>query len=138
MLQDARNEMKMQFREIEAVKIRNEMTLEGALDAIITIDGKGVVEFFNAAAEKLWGYQRNEVLGNNVSMLFSNDSMQSDDFVKKFVNPEMEKVVGERKEIPIKNKFGEDVPVLFLLSEAEVGDDHSFTAFIQNIEVELF
>lgn len=138
MLQDARNEMKMQFREIEAVKIRNEMTLEGALDAIITIDGKGVVEFFNAAAEKLWGYQRNEVLGNNVSMLFSNDSMQSDNFVKKFVNPEMEKVVGERKEIPIKNKFGEDVPVLFLLSEAEVGDDHSFTAFIQNIEVELF
>lgn len=138
MLQDARNEMKMQFREIEAVKIRNEMTLEGALDAIITIDGKGVVEFFNAAAEKLWGYQRNEVLGKDVSMLFSNDSMQSDDFVKKFVNPDMEKIVGERREIPIKNKFGEDVPVLFLLSEAEVGDDHSFTAFIQNIEVELF
>ena len=71
-------------------------------------------------------------------MLFSNDSMQSDDFVKKFVNPDMEKIVGERREIPIKNKFGEDVPVLFLLSEAEVGDDHSFTAFIQNIEVELF
>lgn len=138
MLQDARNEMKMQFREIEAVKIRNEMTLEGALDAIITIDGKGVVEFFNAAAEKLWGYQRSEVLGNDVSMLFSNESMQNDDFVKKFVNPEMDKIVGERREIPIKNKFGEDVPVLFLLSEAEVGDDHSFTAFIQNIEVELF
>jgi PAS domain S-box-containing protein len=138
LLDDARNEMKEQFKEIEAVKIRNEKTLEGALDAIITTNNDGVVEFFNAAAEKLWGYDRGDVLGQNASMLFSKETAKTNSFVTAFINKDENKIVGERREIPIRNKFGEDIPVLFLLSEAQVGDDYSFTAFIQNVEVELF
>ncbi len=138
MLEQARDEMKEQFKEIEAVKIRNEKTLEGALDAIITTNKEGILEFFNAAAEKLWGYERVEVLGQHVSMLFSTETAKNDPFVKAYINTDEQKVVGERKEVPIKNKFGDDIPVLFLLSEAQIGDDHSFTAFIQNVEVELF
>jgi len=138
MLEDARNEVKEQFKEVEIIKIRNELTLEGALDSIITIDKEGKLQFFNAAAEKLWGYDRNEVLGQPVSNLFSPETSKNDLFVAKLVNPTEKKLVGERREIPIKNKFGEEIPVLFLLSEASVGDDYSVTAFIQNIEVELF
>jgi len=138
LLEVAKNEVKEQFKEMEAVKIRNEKTLEGALDAIITTNKLGILEFFNAAAEKLWGYDRSEVLGNNVSMLFSPETIASDEFVSSFVSDSENKVVGERREVPIKNKYGDEVAVLFLVSEARVGDDHSFTAFIQNVEVELF
>jgi len=138
MLDEARNEVKEHFKEIESVKIRNEKTLEGALDAIITTNKEGMLEFFNAAAEKLWGYDRQEVLGEHVSKLFSKDTAKNDPFVAAFVNSKGSKVIGERKEVPILNKYGEEVPVLFLLSDAEVGDDHSYTAFIQNVEVELF
>ena len=138
LLDQARNEVKEQFKEIEAVKIRNEKTLEGALDAIMTTNKNGVVEFFNAAAEKLFGYDRNEVLGKKVSLLFSKEAAKNNDFVSSFVKPGNHKIVGERREVPILTKFGEEIPVLFLLSEAEVGNDHSFTAFIQNVEVELF
>ncbi|WP_026474326.1 PAS domain S-box protein [Alkaliflexus imshenetskii] len=138
MLEDARNEMKEQFKEIEAVKIRNEKTLEGALDAIITTNDDGTLEFFNAAAEKLWGYDRSEVLGQSVSMLFSKETTKTNEFVAAFVTKEGNKIIGERREIPIRNKYGEDVPVLFLLSEAQVDNSFSYTAFIQNVEVELF
>lgn len=138
LLEQARNEMKEQFQEIEAVKIRNEKTLEGALDAIITTNQDGVVEFFNAAAEKLWGYEREEVLNQKVNMLFSKETVKTDDFVTRFVSKEGEKIVGERREVPIRTKFGEDVSVLILLSEAQMGEDFSYTAFIQNVEVELF
>ncbi len=138
MLEQARNEVKEQFKEIEAVKIRNEKTLEGALDAILTTNKDGIVEFFNVAAEKLFGYDRQEVLGKQVALLFSKDTSKNDEFVSAFVNSEKEKIVGERREVPILTKFGEEIPVLFLLSEAKVGNDHSYTAFIQNVEVELF
>src|SRR5690554_406137 len=138
MLESARNEVKAQFAEVEAIKIRNEKTLEGALDAIITINNEGVLDFFNAAAEKLWGYDRSEVLGQDVSMLFSKEAIKTNDFVAAFVTKGKEKIVGERREIPIRNKYGEDIPVLMLLSEAKVGEEYSHTAFIQNIEVELF
>ncbi len=137
-LQETRAEVEAKFKEIEAVKVRNEKTLDGMLDAIITTNQEGIVEFFNVAAEKLWSYSRDEVLGHHVSMLFSEDDIQKNDFIKAFVTPDMPKIIGERKEVPIKDKFGESVPVLVLLSEAEVNGEHSFTAFIQNIEVELF
>ena len=138
LLEEARNEVKEQFKEVEAIKIRNELTLEGALDSIITIDKEGKLQFFNAAAENLWGYDRGEVLGQNISKLFSEETIKNDVFAAKFVTPGEQKLVGERREIPIKNKFGEEIPVLFLLSEASVGEEYSVTAFIQNIEVELF
>ncbi len=137
-LQATRAEVEAKFKEIEAVKVRNEKTLDGMLDAIITTSNEGIVEFFNVAAEKMWGYKREEVLGQNVSMLFAEDDIAKNDFIKAFVTPDMQKVIGERKEVSIKDKFGEKVPVLILLSEAEVDGEHSFTAFIQNIEVELF
>jgi hypothetical protein len=38
----------------------------------------------------------------------------------------------------IKDNNGEEKQVLFLLSGAKVGSDNWYTAFIQNIEVELF
>ena len=138
MLEEAKNEVKEQFAEIEAVKIRNEKMLEGALDAIITTNNEGVVEFFNAAAEKLWGYGRNEVLGQQSTMLFSKETNKTDEFVSAFVTKAGTKIVGERREVPIRNKYGEDVFVLMLLSEAKVGEEYSHTAFIQNVEVELF
>ena len=71
-------------------------------------------------------------------MLFSKETVLNDDFISAFVSNDKEKIIGERREAPIKNKIGEEVAVLFLLSEAKVGDDHSYTAFIQNVEVELF
>jgi len=37
--------------EIEKVKIKNELTLEGALDSILMFNQKGVVEFFNNSAD---------------------------------------------------------------------------------------
>lgn len=137
-LDDARKEMRMQFKEIERIKIRNEKTLEGALDAIFTINQDGLIEFFNRAAENLWGFKRNDVLGNEVRILFSKDRKKHDEFVTKLINPGQRKIVGERKEITITDKDGNDKNVLVLLSEAKVEKEQTFTAFIQNIEVELF
>jgi PAS domain S-box-containing protein len=137
-LGEAKEEMKLQFKEIEKIKVRTELTLEGALDAIITINEVGSIEFFNQAAQDLWGIERKEAIGKNVKVLFSKEAIKNDEFVKKYVTPGSEKIVGVRKEVNIKNINGEEKPVLFLLSEAKVGDDHTYTAFIQNIEVELF
>ena len=137
-LREAREEVKIQFKEIEKVKIRNEKTLEGFLDVVISIDQDGTIEFFNKAAEQLFGYDRTEVLGKNIRMLFSSEAAKQDEFVANFIDPDKLKTVGIRKEITITNKAGEDVPVLILLSEARVGKEYTYTAFIQNISVDLF
>ena len=137
-LDQAKAEMKQQFKEIEKIKIRNERTLEGALDAIVTIDELGSIQFFNKAAEQLWGIKRRDALGKNVSVLFDPESIEKDEFVKKYVTPGEDKIIGQRKEVNITTSNGDKVPVLFLISDAKVENEQSFTAFIQLIEIELF
>jgi hypothetical protein len=99
---------------------------------------KGVVEFFNNSAENLWNIDKKLVIGRNVRGLFSDETIKNNDFVAAMVDPKREKQVGFRTEITITTKTGENKQVLCLLSDAVVDDEHTYTAFIQNIEVELF
>jgi PAS domain S-box-containing protein len=137
-LEVAKNEMKAQFTEIEKSKVLNEKTLEGAIDAIFTIDGLGKIVFFNSAAEQLWKLSRNEALGRNVRELFAEDTIASDPYIAALADSSKSKIIGARQEVNILTKSGEKMSVLMLISEAEYKNEHTYTAFVQNIEVELF
>jgi len=136
-LKQSKDEVRQQFKEIEKVKIRNERTLEGALDAIITIDNHGIVKFFNKAAEELWGVGKDTVLGRSINKLFPENDY-ADEFINSFINPNAEKIIGQRREVTIKDINGEEKSVIFLLSQARLEDETTYTAFIQNISVDLF
>jgi PAS domain S-box-containing protein len=136
-LKQSKLQAEKQIKEIEKANLRNERTLEGATDAIFTIDQGGVIKFFNKAAEELWGKERDVVLGRNIKKLFPKDDYK-DEFIKSILDPKADKFVGERREISITNTEGEDVSVIILLSQAVLEDEVSYTAFIQNISVDLF
>ena len=136
-LKNAREEVKYQFKKIEKAKIINERILEGAADAIVTFDQDGIIKFFNKAAEELWEIERDVVLGRNIKKLFS-DKNSDDEFVKTIIDSKSEKIIGERKEVNIYNESGEEISVIILLSMARFDGDATYTAFIQNISVDLF
>ena len=136
-LEEAREEVKQRFKDMEKEKLRNERTLEGASDAIFTINQEGTVKFFNKAAEELWQIEKPMILGKNLNKLFPNGSAQ-DEFLERLLDPKKDKIVGERKEVNITNTNGEEVPVIILLSMAHVNDETTYTAFVQNISVDLF
>lgn len=139
-LEESREEMKNQFREIETVKLLHEKTLEGMLDAIVTINQDNNIEFFNKAAEELWAYDKEEVLGRNVKLILPDEHKELDgDYLGNYFKSDIEEVlVNTRKEVYIVDKYGEQIFVLMTLSEAGIGLRYRLTAFIQRIEVELF
>jgi PAS domain S-box-containing protein len=137
-LREAKEELKTQFKEIEKFKIRAEKTLEGFLDAIISTDQDGVVEFYNAAAEELFGVSRDNIMGQNIRVLFPSDASEKDEFLAAYLDPDKSAIVGQRREVNITTHSGEEIPVLMLISEAKVGRELTYTAFIQNISVDLF
>ena len=47
--------------------------LEQNMMGAVLINENDEVMFFNPAAEKLWGYKREEVIGNNIDMLIPRD-----------------------------------------------------------------
>lgn len=133
-LAEARREVKAQYQEIEKIKVRNEKTLEGAHDAIVTINQSGDVEFFNRAAETLWGYSRTEVLGKNIKMLFREYTQDEDEFMTNLLHPDKRKFVNVRKETSILAKGGSEKPVVMILAGAKVQNEYTYTAFIQSAE----
>ncbi len=137
-LNRVQDELKEQFKEIETEKVRNELILEGMLDAILSVNSKGIITFFNKAAEDIWGYSKEDLIGQNVSKLFSKETIETDDFVSNLVDINKDTYVSVRQEVNILNKWEEESSVLILVSEADLNGEKTYTAFVQNIEMELF
>ncbi len=49
--------------------VRTRAILQTAVDGILTINQSGIVQSLNPAAERMFGYPENDVIGHNVSML---------------------------------------------------------------------
>jgi len=127
------------IKEIEAVKLRNELTLEGAMDAIVTINQDEKVEFFNKAAEALWGFSKSEVLGKHIRILLPPPHQNVvDGEVIRFLQSPQNYLLGTRTEVNILSQSGETIPVLLTLTGVHSNNIVTYTAFIQNISVELF
>ncbi|MCR4561094.1 MAG: PAS domain S-box protein [Bacteroidales bacterium] len=138
-LKEAREEMKLQFREVSIVKILSDKTLEGMLDAVVTINQDNKITLFNRAAEELWGIQNEEVMNKDISELLPTDKVGADEnYLGNFFKYGDKTLVGKRTEVFIIDKFEERTNVLVTLAEAAVGERYTLTAFIQKIEVELF
>lgn len=53
--------------------------MEQAIDPMVVIDEHNLIIFFNAAAEKIWGRSRADVVGHNVSCLVPEPERASHD-----------------------------------------------------------
>jgi PAS domain S-box-containing protein len=132
-LREARIEMQHQYREIEHIKMRNEKILEDAVDAIITTSHDNKIVFFNLAAEKLWGFPKQEVLNQDIGILFSNRIIEENEFLISYTGPGDNKLIGVREKIKIVTKQKKVLPVSIMLSRAQVENEITYTAFIQQV-----
>ena len=115
-----------------------EQALEQALDAVIMIDGQNAVTFFNASAEKLWGYPRHEVLGRNVRMLVPmNIQSRHDGYVNSHRDGGGNKIVGTSREVELERRDGSRCWVSLALSPLQVDGVKGYTAFVRDVSVEV-
>ena len=113
-------------------------TLESTMDAVVSIDQDNLVTFFNASAEKLWGYSAAEVVGKNVSMLVPPDMRgKHDGFVIRHRDTGQNRLVGTSREVEIYRKDGKVHTAILLLSFIDLGDGKKlYTAFLKDITVQ--
>ena len=114
-----------------------DQTLEQAIDAVVTIDAQNRVTLFNRAAESLWGFDRDEVLGHNVKMLVPLELQESHDALIQLNRDTLvDKIVGTSRQVQITTKAGDLVWVNLALSRIFVGDDIHYTTFVRNVNEE--
>lgn len=137
-LQRAQEEMRLQLQQMEAERKKNLAVLEGCVDGVMTFDSKGKIAFFNKAAEEIWGFQREEILGKDIHQFIPiHIEKQKDQFIANYVNGRATEI-DIRTEVLAHNASGEEMSVLLTVTKAQVGDEHTFTIFTQKISVELF
>jgi len=113
-------------------------TLEQALDAVVTIDYNNNVTFFNRAAEQLWGYERREVIGQNVKMLVPPFIQKDhDSLVNANRTTGVDKIVGTSREVEIYRKDGSQVWGALSLSKVMLDGKISYTAFVKDVTAEV-
>ncbi|MCF6097150.1 PAS domain S-box protein [Thermovorax subterraneus] len=107
---------------------RNEILstiMESARDAIIMIDDKGNVTFWNPAAERIFGYTKKEVLGKELHRLMIQDERLYEVYkeaFKKFQLSGKGSVVGKTIELKTRHKDGHEVNIELSLSAEKIKD----------------
>lgn len=112
-------------------RLRN--VLETAADGIVTVDDRGIVESFNPAAERMFGWRREEIVGRNVALLMPEPfSEQHDDFIRRYLQTGETRVIGIGREVLGRRKDGSEFPLEISLSVQE-SDGHQFTAILRDL-----
>jgi two-component system CheB/CheR fusion protein len=108
--------------------------LETAVDAIITIDERGRMESVNSATVRLFGYQREEMIGQNVSMLMPEpDHSHHDRYLKDYTHTGRASIIGIGRDVRARRKDGTIFPVHLAVNEVRLAKGRLFTGILHDL-----
>ena len=113
---------------------RTTAILEAAVDGIITIDEYGLVQTFNKAAEKIFGYQAGEVVGRNIRMLMPEPyRSEHDGYLAAFKATGRAKIIGIGREVSGQRKDGSVFPMDLAVGESRRDGRRIFAGIVRDI-----
>jgi two-component system CheB/CheR fusion protein len=108
--------------------------LAAAVDGIVIINDHGVVEVFNPAAEQMFGYRAEEIVGRNVSELMPSSYRPGHDgAIGEYLETRQPKVVGIGRETVGQRKDGTVFPIYLAMSEARRGRHSRFVGIVRDL-----
>lgn len=109
--------------------------VEHTLDGLITINAEGIVETYNPACERIFGYKAAEVLGQNIRMLMPEPHQgQHDGYLRHYMETGEKKIIGTAgRELTAKRKDGSLCPIDLSISAFRLGDQQFFSGIIRDI-----
>ena len=113
---------------------RLQSIFDTAADAIITIDMEAKVLTFNLAAEEIFGYKTEEIIGRNINMLMPKEhSQKHDQFMHQYKDTGYSNIIGVGRELIGLHKNGQVFPIHLGISKVESNNGIIFTGIIRDI-----
>lgn len=105
-------------KEVEVSRSAMDSIIDASLHPIIMIDDQARVTLFNPAAEDMFGYTADEVMGKNVKMLMPEPYHEEHDaYVSRFMRTREAKIIGKGREVVGKRRDGSMFPIFLSVSE---------------------
>jgi hypothetical protein len=124
--------------ELEQSLQRNEALLRAILDtaveAVITIGDDGVIQSFNRAAERMFGWSAAEAVGNSVGMLMPEPhGGEHVRYIGEYLRSLQPKIIGTTREVVAKRKDGTTFPLELSVSEVNLNGVRRFTGILRDL-----
>ncbi|MFS8118070.1 MAG: PAS domain S-box protein [Microcoleus sp.] len=120
---------------LEESKTRIQAVVDNAADGIITLDERGKIESFNAAAEKIFGEKTDRIIGSNLRRLIAQPqpySTAGDYSIEYFVlNPEAKLKTYQQETVGVRSD-GIKFPMELAVSEMRLANQHLFIAICRD------
>ena len=108
--------------------------LDTVPDATVVIDDHGIIQSFNAAAERLFGHIEAAVVGRNVSMLMPWPFREEHNgYIARYLATGEKRIIGIDRVVTGQRKDGSTFPMKLEVGEVRSGERHFFTGFIRDL-----
>jgi two-component system sensor kinase FixL len=108
--------------------------LDTVIDGIITIDERGIIESFNPGAVQIFGYNHDEVVGENIKILMPEpDHGHHDQYLSNYLRTGEKKIIGIGREVTGRRKDGTTFPVYIGVGETSSGERKMFTGIVRDL-----
>ena len=109
--------------------------LDTMVDGIVTIDRRGIVQSYNKACIRLFGYTPEEVLGRNVGHADARypDRGEHDRYIAAYLETGVPRIIGTGRETMGQRKDGTTFPLELAVGESRQGGKHAFVGMIRDL-----
>lgn len=121
-------------RALDQAEAQTSAILRTAADAIISISSSGLIFTYNAAAEQMFGYRAEEMIGTNISRLMPSPyANEHDDYLRNYLKSGKARIIGIGRETVGRKKSGEEFAIYLAVSEVMIGDERTFTGIVRDL-----
>ncbi|HSG22730.1 MAG TPA: SpoIIE family protein phosphatase [Azonexus sp.] len=135
-LRSMQHSLALQQTSIDALR-RVQAISDNVIDALITIDTQGTIATVNRATEHIFGWQTDELLGQNVKMLMPEPYYsEHDTYLQNYLGGKPPKVLGHTREVTGLRKDGTHFPINLGLTEITIDGNRMFIGVLRDISVQ--
>jgi len=103
-------------------------------DAMIVIDGHGIIQLFSTAAERLFGWSEHEAIGQNVNILMPEpDRSRHDSYIARYRTTSDPHIIGIGRIVTGRRRDGTTFPMHLSIGEMQSGGEPYFTGFVRDL-----
>lgn len=108
--------------------------LDTVPDAMVVIGDRGIMQSFSPAAERLFGWTAEEVVGRNVKMLMPGPYREAhDSYLERYLATGERRIIGIGRVVVGERKDGSTFPMELSVGEMISGDQRFFTGFVRDL-----
>ncbi|MFD2167024.1 PAS domain S-box protein [Thalassotalea euphylliae] len=118
---------------IRAKDVEHNATLENIIDGIITINKKGQIRSINKSGERIFGYSREELKGQNIKILMPEPfTSQHDQYLENYHQTGTKKIIGAGRKVQGLRKDGEVFPLDLGVTDFSINEETFYCGILRD------